>query len=249
MLRKYLREQGREEAAAQTELQELGRGGRREQGKTCVLVIASANEFPRIGGKCFDPEWSPWRTVKAILVTWLRWNLLYCLNGSTLLLFQSTGAAFGGPSRVALALCCRAAKRSPHWASWSPSHSLCHFSIANHRLPHSSLIQGRFQLPLHTVWPLLGFCWELSCPAFFLRCVTQCSISWSHMSCWHQWKDDLMCLAGCASVCAFQPAGEFGGFLSLFVCLFVSPTVGYVLAYAQPMIHCSHQALFWKAVL
>lgn len=56
MLRKYLREQGREEAAAQTELQELGRGGRREQGKTCVLVIASANGFPRIGGKCFDPE-------------------------------------------------------------------------------------------------------------------------------------------------------------------------------------------------
>lgn len=56
MLRKYLREQGREEAAAQTELQELGREGRRKQGKMCFINSASANGFPRIGGKCFYPE-------------------------------------------------------------------------------------------------------------------------------------------------------------------------------------------------
>lgn len=48
----------------------------------------------------------------------------------------------------------------------------------------------------------------------------------------------------CSCVCLPDCGGIWGFSLSLFFCLFVSPTVGYVLAYAQYMIHCSHHVLF-----
>lgn len=130
ILWKYRREQGKEQNEAQSELQELGKGG--EEG-TMASHQGFRQQVSQKWGRRLWPAASSCRRVNAGRLAWWKRELLQHPSGSTVLLCQSTGAVFGvpapQPSRVALAVPHGTAKSCPQWASSSQPHPRCPFSI------------------------------------------------------------------------------------------------------------------------